>query len=140
MKPKGKTPRILVVDDEEEFQSLVAEHLRYEKYEVSLASDGLQGLDSARKNPPDLIIADLAMPNLDGIGMLKALRTDDRFCKIPVIVLSVMVEKNDKQRAFEAGAAAFLNKPCGIEELLDAIKACLRGDRPLASPIPKPGV
>jgi len=126
MKPKAQHRRILVVEDEEEFRSLVAEHLSYEDFEVSLAADGQEGLDSARKNPPDLIIADLGMPNLDGFGMLKALRADDRLRKIPVIILSVMVEANHKQRAIEAGAAAFLNKPCGIGELLEAIQACLQ--------------
>jgi len=116
---------ILLVEDDDEIRSILAEHLEYEGFQVSQASNGQEGLDKARSSRPSLIVSDVGMPILDGFEMLKALRADDQLRTVPVIVHSVMVEKGYKEKAMSLGATAFLNKPCPFNEILDMIRSCL---------------
>ncbi len=117
--------RILLVEDDDEIRSILAEHLEYEGFQVAQASNGQEGLEKARASRPNLIVSDVGMPILDGFEMLKALRADDRLRTVPVIVHSVMVEKGYKEKALSLGATAFLNKPCPFNEILDMIRSSL---------------
>ena len=127
MESPPKSHRILLVEDDEVLRALLAQNLEYEGLSFMVASHGQEGLEMARRDPPDLIITDIEMPVLDGFALLPALWADDRLRTIPVIVLSVMVEKEQKQRARDLGATAFINKPCTIKEIMEAIKVCLDG-------------
>lgn len=89
-------PRILLVEDNEELAAGIRHNLELEGYDVVCASDGRQGLETARKHPPDLLILDVMLPSMDGFQILRALR-NDHFSR-PVLMLTARGEEADKVR------------------------------------------
>jgi two-component system KDP operon response regulator KdpE len=116
-------PHILVIDDESQILRALKTILSAKHFRVSTASRGEEGLAMAAANPPDLIILDLGLPDVDGFTVCSRLR---EWTSIPVIVLSVREEEKDKVRALDAGADDYLVKPFGIDELLARIRVALR--------------
>ncbi len=119
--PKAK--RILVVDDEEPVLRSLRRILVASGYEALVAASGIQGLDLARKMPPDLILLDLSMPGMDGLAVCRELR---QWSSAPIIVVSARGEERFKVHALDLGADDYLTKPFGSDELLARIRACLR--------------
>jgi len=117
--------RILVVDDEEDIVALVRIRLEAEGYEVLVASDGQQALDTARKEMPNLIILDLMLPKIDGYKVCRMLKFDERYKKIPIILFTARSQSSDKDLGMEVGADAYLTKPFDSKVLLDSIKRLL---------------
>jgi two-component system KDP operon response regulator KdpE len=115
--------RILVVDDEEQFAHVVELMLRQENFDVELASDGLAGLRKAFEVKPDLILADIMMPRMDGWEMCRRLRD---VSDTPVIVVSARGREQDIVLALEMGADDYLVKPFGASELIARVHALLR--------------
>ena len=101
--------KILLVDDSKLQRLMVQRILQKAGYEVMLAADGEEGLQSARQGLPDLILLDMMLPRLDGVGVLEALKKDARLAHIPVIVLSGLSIRNESKLKVE-GAAAFIEK------------------------------
>lgn len=118
-----KQPTILVVDDHTSVRTLVREYLSEQGYRVLSASDGNEGLLVARRTHPDLILLDVMMPGLDGLGFLQAYRRDNAG---PVILLTARVEETDKVIGLELGADDYITKPFGMKELLARVRAVLR--------------
>ena len=116
--------RILVVEDDPKISSLVAKGLREAGYDVETAADGKVGLQRAREIPFDAIVADLMMPELDGLGMIMQMRKLG--ISSPVIVLSAKRSVDDKVRCLRAGADDYLAKPFAISELLARIESVMR--------------
>jgi len=117
------TPRrILVVDDEPDIARLVAHYLEQESYEVEQAQDGPTALDMARRDRPDLILLDLAMPEMDGYTVIQELRADPVTATIPVVVMSVLPASASKTRL---GAVDYVNKPLNRQQLLAVVSAAL---------------
>jgi CheY-like chemotaxis protein len=119
--------RILFVDDDPASQKLYRSYLTNEGYEVSIASSGLEGVESTEKQPFDLVIMDLNMPGLDGwmaMSLIRARRPD-----MPTVILTSNTGADLETRAKNAGAAAFLNKPCPPEQLLRAVTKALDKNR-----------
>jgi len=116
-------PHILVIDDEPQILRALKTILSAKRFQVSTASRGEEGLALAAANPPDLIILDLGLPDMDGITVCSRLR---EWTRLPIIVLSVRENERDKVRALDAGADDYLAKPFGIEELLARIRVALR--------------
>jgi len=114
---------ILVIDDEPQILRALRTILSEKKFKVTTASRGEEGLALAAANPPDLIILDLGLPDMDGIDVCSRLREWNR---VPIIVLSVRESEADKVAALDKGADDFLTKPFGIEELLARIRVALR--------------
>jgi len=114
---------ILIVDDEPQITRVLRTGLNTRGYEVRVASDGESALDTFNDWPPDLVITDLSMPNMDGLELCRRLRL---VSQVPIIVLSVKGEERVKVDALDAGADDFVTKPFGIEELLARIRAALR--------------
>jgi two-component system KDP operon response regulator KdpE len=114
---------ILVIDDEPQILRALKTILSAKHFKVSTASRGEDGLALAAANPPDLIILDLGLPDIDGFTVCSRLR---EWTKIPIIVLSVREEEKDKVRALDEGADDYLVKPFGIDELLARIRVALR--------------
>jgi CheY-like chemotaxis protein len=108
---------ILVVEDEEPVQQLVADLLEDEGYEVLVAPDGAQGLAIAREAAPDLVITDLMMPVLSGTELCRRLRDDARTRDVPIIVMSAA----GRAPAEQAGPIAFLAKPFDLDALLSLV-------------------
>jgi two-component system, OmpR family, KDP operon response regulator KdpE len=118
-----KRGRVLVVDDEAHIRRAVGRALSARDYEVTQAEDGLDALDAARAFEPDLVVLDLNMPRLDGLGVIRELRT---WTAVPVLVLSVREDETDKVEALDLGADDYLTKPFGIDELMARVRALLR--------------
>lgn len=115
--------RILVVDDEPQLIRVLRTGLKSRGYDVRGASDGESGLETFSEWHPDLVITDLAMPNVDGLEFCRRLRA---ISQVPIIVLSAKGEEKTKVEALDIGADDFVTKPFGIDELLARVRASLR--------------
>ena len=123
--------QILVVDDEPRMTRFIRMNLELDGYRVIEAHDGLQALDKVRTNLPDLVILDVMMPELDGFETLEVLR---EVSNVPVIMLTVRSDEEDKVRGLELGADDYVTKPFGARELTSRVKAVLRRTRGPAGP------
>jgi len=115
--------RILVVDDEPQITRVLRRSLISQGYDVHIASDGESALQTFGDWPPDLVVTDLAMPNMNGLELCRKLRA---ISKVPIIVLSVRGEEKTKVEALDCGADDYVIKPFGMDELLARIRATLR--------------
>src|SRR5215475_336430 len=113
--------KILVIEDEPEMRRNLATILRLENFQPLTAENGRIGLDSVRANKPDLILCDVMMPELDGYGVIAALRADAETVSIPFIFLTAKGEKPDIRAGMNLGADDYLTKPVAKQDLLDAI-------------------
>ncbi len=118
-----KQRRILVIDDEELIRRLIVEIIELEGFEAISAEHGLQGVEFAKTYHPDLIICDVTMPYLDGLGTLAALRKDPQTASIPFIFLTAKIDHSDIRQGMNLGADDYLPKPVGRDELVTAIRA-----------------
>ena len=116
-------PRILVVDDEPQLTRVLRTGLTSRGFEVRAAADGLAGFEVFSDWQPDLIVTDLAMPNMDGLELCRRVRS---VSQVPIIILSAKGEEKTKVEALDLGADDFVTKPFGIDELLARIRASLR--------------
>jgi two-component system KDP operon response regulator KdpE len=116
-------PRILVVDDEAQLTRVLRTGLKSRGYDVRVAADGLAGFETFNDWHPDLVITDLAMPNMDGLELCRRLRA---VSQVPIIILSAKGEEKIKVEALDIGADDFVTKPFGIDELLARVRASLR--------------
>ena len=113
--------KILLVDDSKLQRVVVQRILTKAGYEVILAADGEEGLQLARQNSPDLILLDMMLPRLDGVGVLEALKKDLKMAHIPVIVMTGLSQRNE-EKLKSAGAASFYQKSeLGVEKGVDAL-------------------
>lgn len=124
-----KTPRILIVDDEPDLRSVLRFGLEAEKFEVLEAADGEAGLQAAREQAPDLIVLDLMLPRVDGYKVCRALKFDDRYRHIPVIILSARSGETDRRLAMDLGADAYVTKPYDMKDLVGRIREQLNASR-----------
>ena len=123
LKPARAKALVLLVDDNKELSHLVKSHLEKEGYEVLCASDGEAGLAMARKHKPQLIILDVVMPKLDGMGFLKTLRQENQ---VPVLVLTGKHGDLNQVLGFKLGADDYVFKPFCAEVLTARVEAILR--------------
>ena len=115
--------RVLVVDDEPQILRALRINLRVRDYDVHVAASGTEALEIAGRYPPDLVILDLGLPDLDGVEVIHGLRG---WSKAPIIVLSGRADSSDKVEALDAGADDYITKPFGVEELLARMRAAVR--------------
>jgi two-component system KDP operon response regulator KdpE len=115
--------RILVVDDEPQILRALRINLRARSYDVQTAATATEALEQAGRHPPDLVILDLGLPDLDGLEVIHGLRG---WTNAPIIVLSGRSDSTDKVEALDAGADDYITKPFGIEELLARMRAVAR--------------
>jgi two-component system KDP operon response regulator KdpE len=121
---------ILVVDDESQITRVLRTALSSHGYDIRVANDGEAALEIMKDWSPDLVITDLAMPNMDGLELCRRLRAKTQ---IPIIVLSVRGEEQTKVEALDAGADDYVTKPFDMRELLARVRANLRRTRTEAS-------
>jgi two-component system KDP operon response regulator KdpE len=124
--------RVLVIDDEPQILRALRINLRVRQYDVDTAATGAEALEHASRHPPDLVILDLGLPDLDGVEVIHGLRG---WTSAPIIVLSGRADNTDKVEALDAGADDYVTKPFGMEELLARMRAVGRravgdGDEP----------
>jgi len=119
-------PLIVVVEDEQAIQDVVAYNLRREGYEVLLAGDGDEGLALIQSKRPALVILDLMLPGIDGLSICQQLRADAKTRSIPLMILSAKEEESDIVIGLSLGADDYLAKPFSPREMLARVKALLR--------------
>lgn len=119
---------VLVVDDEPQLVRALQVNLQEEGYSVATAADGTRALRAAASHPPDVIVLDLGLPDMDGIEVIRRLRT---WTQLPVIVLSARHGSPDKVEALDAGADDYITKPFGLDELLARLRAVERRSWPV---------
>jgi two-component system, OmpR family, KDP operon response regulator KdpE len=115
--------RVLVVDDEPQILRALRINLRARQYEVNVAATGTEALEVAAAHPPDLVILDLGLPDMDGVEVIGGLRG---WTAVPIIVLSGRADSADKVEALDAGADDYVTKPFGMDELLARMRAAAR--------------
>jgi two-component system response regulator MprA len=115
--------RILVVEDDRRLAATLERVLRAEGHDVELAGDGLEALRRARERPPDLVVLDIMLPGLDGIGVCRRLRATAHF---PILLLTALGGTEERVRGLDSGADDYLVKPFAYQELLARVRALLR--------------
>jgi two-component system, OmpR family, alkaline phosphatase synthesis response regulator PhoP len=126
----GDKKRILLVDDEPDFCSIVQGQLEKEGFEVELAYNGVEGLEKIRANPPDAIILDVMMPEKDGYEVCKELKDDEKLADIPVVLLTAVASHVTSTRYSHADGMSteaddYIAKPASAEEITQSIKGLL---------------
>jgi len=117
---------ILVIEDDYIVARTIERSLRGDEYHVTLASRGEKGVVIARQNPPDLVILDIIMPDMDGYQVCRAMRSDPVLAETPILFLTAKVKPQDKIAGFKAGADDYLCKPFNVDELILRVQAILR--------------
>ncbi len=126
--------KILVIEDEAEMRRNLSTILRLEKFQPLAAENGRAGVDLAKKEKPDLVLCDVMMPELDGYGVITALRGDATTASIPFIFLTAKGEKPDIRAGMNLGADDYLTKPVAKVDLLAAIRSRLARAAQQATP------
>ncbi len=121
---------ILVIDDDELVSRTLQRTLKVYGHQVMVANSGTEGLQLARRHPPELFILDIMMPGVDGYQVCRQIRGDPTLSNLPVLFLTAKVKDEDKIEGFRAGADDYLSKPFNMEELQLRVKAILRRTQP----------
>jgi CheY-like chemotaxis protein len=119
---------ILIVEDNENNRNLLRDILTFHGYEVTVASDGQEGVDLARQLMPDLILMDIQMPGLDGMTAGRILKGDPATSGLNIIALTSFAMQGDREKFMAAGFDGYLSKPVNTRELPGMIKRWLEGD------------
>jgi two-component system cell cycle response regulator DivK len=114
--------RALVVDDYDDAREMYAEFLAFKGFDVVQAENGLQAVALAESLLPDLIVLDLALPDIDGIEVTRRLKKSPATAVIPIVMLTANAQSRMLEEALKAGCAAVLVKPCAPEELLEVVQ------------------
>src|SRR5208283_3685746 len=126
------TPKkILIIDDEGDYRGMIATTLKMAGYDISEATNGLDGLAAVKFDHPDLVLCDINMPKMDGYTLLGTLKEDDECASIPFIFLTGDTAKSDMRQGMQLGADDYLTKPFTSEELITAIETRLHRKKSL---------
>ena len=124
-----RSPRVLVVEDDEDIAQVLQRSLRIEGYEVRCASDGIAALEQGRTFAPDLVILDLGLPKMDGLEVARELREHD---DVPILILTARDALESRVEGLDSGADDYLVKPFERQELWLACAPCCAAARPAA--------
>lgn len=125
---------ILIVEDEREIRDLLAHYLRKEGFDISFAPDGETGLSKARSGRPKLILLDILLPKMDGLEVLREIRSDREIGGTPVIMLTAKGDETDRIVGLELGADDYVPKPFSPREVVARVKALFRRSAPREIP------
>ena len=117
--------KILIVDDEPFLREIIEAQLKREGYEIIQATNGAEGLEKAKQENPDLVILDVVLPKMNGYEVCAALKSDDKYSKIPVILFSGKAQEEEVKLGEKVGADAYITKVFGSKKLLAKIKEFL---------------
>ncbi|MCL1600055.1 MAG: response regulator, partial [Actinomycetia bacterium] len=134
------TERILVVDDDPDILQFVQMNLELDGFEVELAGGGREALEKAAAAPPDLMLLDVMMPEIDGLTVLRRMRADPPTANIPVIVLTARSLAEDRVKGLDLGADDYITKPFDLEELISRIRTVLRRSQQMRDLSPLTGL
>jgi two-component system phosphate regulon response regulator PhoB len=125
--------RVLVIEDEPDIRDLLAFHLEREGYAVTKSGNGAEGLRLARASPPDLILLDLLLPEVNGFEVCRRLRQDPATQAVPLVMLTARGDEVDRVLGLELGADDYVVKPFSPREVVARVRAVLRRSRPSAA-------
>jgi two-component system, cell cycle response regulator DivK len=114
--------QILVVEDNEKSMKLFRDVLQVKGYRTLEATTGRRAVELATEHPPDLVLMDIQLPDIDGVVALARLRADERTASIPVLALTAQAMEGDRDRFLAAGFDGYLSKPVNVVELIDTVK------------------
>lgn len=120
--------KVLIIEDDEHIWKIIEYRLKKEKHDLVWASDGLQALEILETIKPDLIISDIMIPYMDGIQILKKIKTDDELKDIPIIMLTSKAQEKDITKALELGAQDYITKPFSPSELILRVNKALKSN------------
>jgi DNA-binding response OmpR family regulator len=120
--------KILVIEDEEDFQHLIGQILDEKDFEVSYAADGREGLETVKSRVPDLVLLDINLPHLNGLEVLKRIRNDSDSAVRDVLIIMLTVRRKDEDqiKGLDIGADDYITKPFRPDELLSRMNAVLK--------------
>lgn len=118
---KNKKGKVLIVDDDVDILQLLKKRVEASDFDCLTAEDPVVGLRTVVKEKPDLILLDLMLPKMSGLGLLRIVKNNPEIAHIPVVVLTALGDKMVEMEAVDLGAAACLNKDCEPHEIMDAI-------------------
>lgn len=124
--PNHKKVRILIIDDEESIFEVIEGLLLREGYDLTYVSSGKEALNRIEEIQPDVILLDLMMPEMDGLETCQQIKANQRWCHIPIIMVTALSSKEDLARSLEAGADDFLSKPINSIEMRARVRSMLR--------------
>jgi two-component system KDP operon response regulator KdpE len=116
---------ILIVEDDPEAARILELSLKREGHKMSIAMNGIQGLQAIQTQHPDLVLLDLMMPDIDGFEVCRRTRANPATANLPIIIVSARTQDADKQKAAQVGANGYLTKPYRRVDLLAKIESCL---------------
>ena len=116
-------PRVLVVDDESDFIQLLKYNLENQGFDILTATDGVQALNAARRELPDVVLMDLMLPDLDGFSVCEILHSQPSTAKIPIIVVSALDGEYVRSRGIQTGVACCFKKPVDMKVLGETIRS-----------------
>jgi len=123
---EAKTLRALVVEDSPTMRQLICFALRRIKgLEVTEASDGVDGLKKLAQGPYQIILTDINMPVMDGLKLVSLVRADERYQQVPIVIITTEGAAEDRQRALNLGANAYITKPIQASQVVDCVKKLL---------------
>jgi len=118
--------KILVIDDEPLVVEILKIMLEMKNYEIITASCGIEGIERAMREKPDLILLDILMPGLDGYQVCRKLKEDRKTERIPIIMLTALGQSAEREKGYSSGAYGYIFKPFDDEELLKSIEKALK--------------
>ena len=116
---------ILIVEDDRLSMTLLSDFLHAHEYRVLKTSEGLEAINFARDEQPDLILMDIRLPGISGFDVTRLLKQDNRTRAIPVIAVTAFATPGDETKALESGCAAYITKPVNVDELLRTVESFL---------------
>ena len=125
--PGREPPLVLLAEDNEAGSIALSDYLVAQGYEVIVALDGLEAVESARQNRPDIVLMDVQMPVLDGLEATRRIRSNPDLAEIPIIAMTALAMPGDRERCLAAGATDYISKPVDLSELLDLLERHRRG-------------
>ncbi len=128
--------RVLIVEDEPDIRDLLAFHLEREGYQVTKSRTGSEALRLVRSSPPDLMLLDIMLPEMDGLEVCRRLRQDSRTSRLPIIMLTAKGDEVDRVLGLELGADDYIVKPFSPKEVVARVRAVLRRSRPAQGTAP----
>ena len=120
-----KKPRILIAEDFEENRIALKLILKYTGFDVIEAENGQQAIEAVRREEPDLVLMDISLPVIDGLQATREIRSDEKFERLPIIIVSAHDNEEVRREAAQAGGSEYITKPIEIEELKRLIEDCL---------------
>ena len=121
-----KKPCILIAEDFEENRTALTLILKYAGFDVIEVEDGRKAVEAVRQEEPDLVLMDVTLPVIDGLQATREIRSDEKFERLPIIILSAHDSEEIRREAAEAGGSEYLSKPFEIAELKKLIESCLK--------------